>query len=69
MRTAIAMLLCLTQPLSAAENCTEDAMIVFDGSGSMGEMGFNMLSTPAYSRRERPWPAPFLPSPRNESWV
>ncbi|MGB0661003.1 MAG: vWA domain-containing protein [Mangrovicoccus sp.] len=28
------------------QNCTDDAMIVFDGSGSMSEMGFNQLDEP-----------------------
>lgn len=32
-------------PLWGAE-CTDDAMIVFDGSGSMAEMGFNQLDEP-----------------------
>lgn len=32
--------------LQASEDCTADAMIVFDGSGSMAEMGFNDLSHP-----------------------
>lgn len=32
--------------LFASKNCTADAMIVFDGSGSMAEMGFNDLSQP-----------------------
>lgn len=27
-------------------DCTQDAMIVFDGSGSMSEMGFNMIDEP-----------------------
>lgn len=30
----------------ASETCTADAMIVFDGSGSMSEMGFNDLPEP-----------------------
>jgi len=30
----------------AGESCTEDAMIVFDGSGSMAEMGFNNIGEP-----------------------
>ena len=30
----------------ARANCTEDAMIVFDGSGSMAETGFNQLDEP-----------------------
>ena len=31
---------------SATDNCAADAMIVFDGSGSMAEMGFNDISEP-----------------------
>ncbi|WP_254698120.1 VWA domain-containing protein [Sagittula sp. P11] len=44
--------LCLTLaamtalPVSAGESCTEDAMIVFDGSGSMAEIGFNAIGEP-----------------------
>ncbi|WP_425073825.1 vWA domain-containing protein [Sagittula sp. S175] len=30
----------------AGDDCTEDAMIVFDGSGSMAEMGFNAIGAP-----------------------
>ncbi|MEL6467226.1 MAG: vWA domain-containing protein [Pseudomonadota bacterium] len=30
----------------AKANCTDDAMIVFDGSGSMAETGFNQLDEP-----------------------
>ncbi|WP_425090790.1 vWA domain-containing protein [Tropicimonas sp. S265A] len=37
---------CLTFPLNAGESCIEDAIIVFDGSGSMSEMGFNDLDEP-----------------------
>lgn len=33
-------------PVRAGEVCARDAMIVFDGSGSMAEMGFNLLSEP-----------------------
>lgn len=33
-------------PGRGAELCTEDAMIVFDGSGSMAEMGFDRGSAP-----------------------
>ncbi|WP_299965209.1 VWA domain-containing protein [uncultured Roseobacter sp.] len=33
-------------PTIASQRCTEDAMIVFDGSGSMSEMGFNLLDEP-----------------------
>lgn len=32
--------------LQASGQCTEDAMIVFDGSGSMSEVGFNQLDQP-----------------------
>jgi len=32
--------------LSATQDCTSDAMIVFDGSGSMAEMGFNDINEP-----------------------
>ncbi|MFD1340934.1 vWA domain-containing protein [Litorisediminicola beolgyonensis] len=37
---------CLTTQAAASELCTEDAMVVFDGSGSMAEMGFNRLGEP-----------------------
>lgn len=33
-------------PVRATEECAEDAMIVFDGSGSMAEMGFNDINEP-----------------------
>ncbi|WP_299679945.1 vWA domain-containing protein [uncultured Roseobacter sp.] len=33
-------------PLIASQSCTDDAMLVFDGSGSMSEMGFNLLDEP-----------------------
>ncbi|MCV6596474.1 MAG: VWA domain-containing protein [Mangrovicoccus sp.] len=36
----------LAGALGAGPQCTEDAMIVFDGSGSMSEMGFNHLDEP-----------------------
>ena len=40
----------LTQPVVSAaqglEGCNRDAMLVFDGSGSMAEMGFNGLDFP-----------------------
>lgn len=32
--------------LSASQSCTDDAMLVFDGSGSMAEIGFNLLDEP-----------------------
>lgn len=35
--------------LDAGERCTEDAMIVFDGSGSMSEIGYNAIGTPRIS--------------------
>lgn len=33
-------------PLHAQQGCARDAMVVFDGSGSMAEMGFNLLDEP-----------------------
>ncbi|MEM8788475.1 MAG: vWA domain-containing protein [Pseudomonadota bacterium] len=43
----IGLCLALTvAPLAAEPVCTSDAMIVFDGSGSMSEMGFNQLDLP-----------------------
>jgi Ca-activated chloride channel family protein len=33
-------------PVQAQETCTRDAMVVFDGSGSMAEMGFNLMDEP-----------------------
>lgn len=33
-------------PAQAQEICTRDAMVVFDGSGSMAEMGYNLLDEP-----------------------
>ncbi|MGI9353850.1 MAG: vWA domain-containing protein [Rhizobiaceae bacterium] len=44
-----ALATCIATPLAAQqlpENCTEDAMLVFDGSGSMAEMGYNGLDQP-----------------------
>ena len=42
----LATALVLAGPGGASEMCTDDAMIVFDGSGSMSEMGFNRLGAP-----------------------
>ncbi|MGZ2256164.1 vWA domain-containing protein [Roseobacter sp. A03A-229] len=36
----------LPAALPASQSCTDDAMLVFDGSGSMSEMGFNLLDEP-----------------------
>lgn len=37
----------MTAPsLAVEQSCTDDAMIVFDGSGSMAEMGFNDIDEP-----------------------
>ena len=41
-----AFALALTATLAHAQDCTEDAMIVFDGSGSMAEVGFNLFAEP-----------------------
>ncbi len=46
MRQAIFALLLTTTAASATDNCSEDAMIVFDGSGSMAETGFNLIEEP-----------------------
>jgi Ca-activated chloride channel family protein len=50
-RLALAMGLCLAQTgaPSAQQGCAEDAMIVFDGSGSMAEIGFNQIGVPRIS--------------------
>ncbi|WP_236638219.1 vWA domain-containing protein [Mangrovicoccus ximenensis] len=43
----LAPLLALILPAAlSAQECSRDAMVVFDGSGSMSEMGFNQLSEP-----------------------
>ncbi|MEL7012092.1 MAG: VWA domain-containing protein [Pseudomonadota bacterium] len=39
--TLIALLLANTAPVDAVGSCATDAMLVFDGSASMGEIGFN----------------------------
>lgn len=44
-RTALLSLAMLCPALTSAD-CTDDAMIVFDGSGSMAEMGFNQIDEP-----------------------
>lgn len=36
-------------PGGAQQSCTEDAMIVFDGSGSMAEIGYNAIGVPRIS--------------------
>lgn len=47
MRHALPLLFTLiAAPAMATDRCTEDAMIVFDGSGSMAEMGFNQIDEP-----------------------
>ena len=33
-------------PVLATDDCTQDGMVVFDGSGSMAEMGFNQIDEP-----------------------
>jgi Ca-activated chloride channel family protein len=49
----------------AAQGCSEDAMVVFDGSGSMSEMGFNLMDEPRIfaarraMRQAMPQVAPF----------
>lgn len=46
---ALAATLVLPLASSAQQSCTEDAMIVFDGSGSMAEIGFNQIGVPRIS--------------------
>ncbi|MEO0387202.1 MAG: vWA domain-containing protein [Pseudomonadota bacterium] len=41
----LAALIAGTAPLAQTQ-CTEDGMIVFDGSGSMAEMGYNLFEEP-----------------------
>ncbi len=45
LRPAILSLLIATQAATASSNCGADAMLVFDGSGSMAEIGLE-ASTP-----------------------
>jgi len=45
-RHALAFLLVTASPVGAQVNCEDDAMLVFDASGSMAEMGFNGLDLP-----------------------
>lgn len=44
--TALAAALALPISATAHSTCDDDAMLVFDGSGSMSEMGFNQLDFP-----------------------
>lgn len=46
MRNAILPLILLATTANVTDTCTEDAMIVFDGSGSMAETGFNLIEEP-----------------------
>lgn len=66
MRRTLGFALALSAlPAVAAEDCTQDAMVVFDGSGSMSETGFNALDLPRILearvavRRAMPHIAPF----------
>ena len=43
---ASAITVFLATSAAATDNCAADAMIVFDGSGSMAEMGFNNIDEP-----------------------
>lgn len=36
----------MATPLVSQQACTRDAMVVFDASGSMAEMGFNLMDAP-----------------------
>ncbi|MCR9111077.1 vWA domain-containing protein [Marivita sp. XM-24bin2] len=44
--TALVVLAFGGSPARTQETCTRDAMVVFDGSGSMAEMGFNLMDEP-----------------------
>jgi Ca-activated chloride channel family protein len=44
--TAVLLSATAVSPADPAQTCSEDAMIVFDGSGSMAEMGFNDIDEP-----------------------
>jgi Ca-activated chloride channel family protein len=49
MKTILSALVALgigVSPAQAQSACSRDAMVVFDGSGSMAEMGFNLLDEP-----------------------
>ena len=49
MKSILASVLALgvgAAPLHAQQGCARDAMVVFDGSGSMAEMGFNLMDEP-----------------------
>jgi Ca-activated chloride channel family protein len=43
---ALSAVLAPPPPVGATPGCTEDAMLVFDGSGSMSEAGFNEMNEP-----------------------
>lgn len=43
---ALAAALAAADPAAATTDCIADAMVVFDGSGSMSEVGFNEMETP-----------------------
>lgn len=44
--TTLGFGLALAASVAQARDCTDDAMIVFDGSGSMAEVGFNLFAEP-----------------------
>lgn len=46
LKPLLAPMLALIAAQAMAQSCTDDAMIVFDGSGSMAEMGFNAIGEP-----------------------
>lgn len=47
MRVSLPVLcLSIMTTAASAQQCTDDAMLVFDGSGSMAEMGFNQIGEP-----------------------
>lgn len=50
---ALALIALLAAALPAHAACDRDAIIVFDGSGSMSEMGFNQLGEPRIAEARR----------------
>ena len=70
MRPALPLALVLALaalPAAGAEDCTRDAMLVFDGSGSMAEMGFNDLPEPRIFAARRALHRAIPPIARNRN--
>lgn len=67
LRAAATAALLVTGGTATGQDCLRDAMLVFDGSGSMSEVGFNQLDEPRIHAARRavreamPMIAPFRP--------